>query len=187
MADYVTTQAPAIGMIGYARPTHLDLPCNLGDPAYTSAARRFFGQPHISKGQQGKTMAVNPAFGNRNFSYNWGADAAFAGRKAFCPGHPEDSFTANHAKDFSQVFTGPSNLQDYRATAMPSVHWGLYQVDSRIQRGSQPTDVGENNFSQVARPTSDGRHLSMWSKDVYAEKQAMNLRKYKEVQAKLGY
>jgi hypothetical protein len=158
----------------------------MGDPAYTSAARRFFGQPYISKAM-GPTPAVNPAFGARNFSYNWGADAAFAGRKAFCPGHPEDSFTANHAKDFSQIFTGPSNLQSYKATARPSVHWGLYQVDSRIQRGSQPTDVGENNFSQVARPTSDGRTLSMWSKDVYAEKQAMNLRKYKEIQAKLGY
>lgn len=185
MADYVATQSPGIGMIGYARPSHQISSYMLGDPTYTSAAKRFFGQPHISKGM-GPTPALNPSFGNRHFAYNWGADNAFSGRTKGSWGC-QDSFTANFAKDFSLVNEGPNNIPSHYATARPDAHWGLYQVDDRIQRGSQPTDVGENNYPRVAYPTSDGRTLSFWGKSVTSEKQEMNLKKYKEVQRKLGY
>lgn len=187
MADYMLTQAPGIGQIGHGRPAQTQLPCNLGDPAYTSAARRYFGQPYISKAM-GPTLALNPVAGARHFAYNWGADAAFSGRhRSGMTPAPVDTFTMNHAKDFSQVVTGPSNLSDYRTTAVPSAAWGLYQRDVAIMRGSQPTDVGENNFVMVAKPTSTGRDLGFYGKDVYATKMADNLRKYKEVQRKLGH
>jgi hypothetical protein len=136
----------------------------------------------------GPTPALNPIAGSRNFSYNWGADAAFAGRhRSGLSKAPQDTFSMNHAKDFSLLATGVSNVADYRTAGVPSASWGLYQRDVAIMRGSQPTDVGENNFVMVAKPTCPGRDLGFYGRDVYATKMADNLRKYKEVQSKLGY
>lgn len=181
MADYLATSAPGLHRIGEARPTSHIMPCNMGDPTYTAGAARFFGQPYISKGL-GDTPPQNPLGGNRAFQYNWGADKAFNGRKPACMF--TDSFAANHAGDFAQVFNGPNNIRDYRATGTPSTYYGLYQRDSRIMRQNLPTDVTVD-FGLFAKPTATGRELGLTGRDVYAEKMAMNLSKYKAVQMNL--
>jgi hypothetical protein len=173
-------------MIPTATPSAMQSPAhNMGDPKYTAAARRFFGQAYISKAM-GPTPALNPVAGARHFAYNWGADSAFSGRHVSGMRGPVDSFTMNHVKDFSLLTTGVNNIADYRTAGKPSAAWGLYQRDPAIMRGPQATDVGENNYVLAARPTATGRDMSFYGTDVTAMKMADNMRKYKEVQAKLA-
>ncbi len=182
MADYLNTNFPGVARVSEGRPMANVMPCNLGDPTNTAGALRYFGSPYISKGLS-EMPPANPYAGNRAFLYNWGADKAFNHRKPNCLN--ADTFTSNYAGDFAQIFDGPNNLRTYKSTGVPSTYFGLYQRDSRIMRQSIPTDVNVD-FSLFAKPTSTGRDTSTtWGKDVYAEKMALNLRKYKAVQMNL--
>ena len=183
MADALIASAPGLGMIGKEVQQGQDYGCFPGKPTETAAGVRLFGQPHISKAQNGGASALPPSNGAYNFAYNWGAanSLSLSGRTDHCP---LSNFDANHRKPDYLRNMGPNNVANAGNTVVPREAYDLFQKDARIERGNVATDV---NLQPRYLPTQRGAPTTttFWGQDVYTQKQRRALNSYKEVNAKL--